>query len=256
MALNESDRLSLLALIVAIVALIVSAWQLAQQLFATAADGKRFCQASVMGVWARKTRLSWRWSQIRFETKYTTPEIRFTSGISEGHRESQAAQQRRLWYRIPVVKWLVEVSLGPSSDWDGYFEITTNRAEAPLELRKTRQPALGVSARSAAERWSLWFLSWWDGSYKSDSPDVVSWPKLLERLYVNQNRSLRKVGAQQNAAALNGVSGKELEKGTVDDHHDPPSADITPTERQQGEDRVVVRLVERSWDLVPPDVVR
>ena len=61
MKLDESDRLSLLALIVAVVALFVSAFQLAQQLFATAIDGKRFCQGSVMGIWARKTRLAWRW---------------------------------------------------------------------------------------------------------------------------------------------------------------------------------------------------
>ena len=40
--MDEGDRLSLLALIVAVVALIVSGWQLAQQLFATATDGKRY----------------------------------------------------------------------------------------------------------------------------------------------------------------------------------------------------------------------
>jgi hypothetical protein len=260
MGLDESDRLSLLALIVAIVALIVSAWQLAQQLFATAADGKRFCQASVMGVWARKTRLSWRWSQIRFETKYTTPELRLLSGVTDSADEDDHAQKNqrpRFWYRVPVIRWLIEVSLGPSSDWSGYFEITSNRNDVPLELRKTRPPSVRIEPDSSAERWSLWFLSWWDGSYHVDSSDVVSWPKLLERLYKNQVSSVRKVMRSQPNGAASNLSGKELESGTADTpNEDSPCPEITHMETQNGEDRIVVRLVERSWDLVPPDVVR
>lgn len=132
MALDESDRLSLLALIVSVVALIVSGWQLAQQLFATATDGKRFCQGSVMGIWSRKTRLSWRWSQIRFETKYTTPEIRLASSVpSELLRyensfpdEKQVVRRRRLMYKLPLIKNLTEIFNGPASDFEGYFDIT------------------------------------------------------------------------------------------------------------------------------------
>lgn len=257
MKLNESDRLSLLALIVAVVALIVSAWQLAQQLFATATDGKRFCQASVMGVWARKTRLSWRWSQIRFETKYTTPEIRFSSAIGQNgtHGSTTADRKASIWYRVPVIRWIAEVSLGPSSDWNGFFEVTTDRSNAPLELRKTRPPGLSISTNSSAERWSLWFLSWWDGSYQSDNPDVVSWPKLLERTYVNQTHSVQKARAKRSNGALANTTNGQLELGEAGYENLPPCADLQEFERQ-GEDRVVVRLVERSWDLVPPDVVR
>src|SRR5882672_11507092 len=73
------------ALAIALVALITAVGQLLQQYFATA-DGYRRCQRSVMGDWAKKTRLRWRWREFRFETLYTTPEISlaFYCWIPEG----------------------------------------------------------------------------------------------------------------------------------------------------------------------------
>lgn len=62
------------ALAVALTALIIAAAQVLQQVFSTA-EGYRRCQPSVLGSWAHKTRLTWRWSQFRFEVKFTTPDI-------------------------------------------------------------------------------------------------------------------------------------------------------------------------------------
>lgn len=62
------------ALAVALAALAIAIAQLCGQMFATA-DGYRRCQPSVMGAWARHTRLRWKWSEMRFETLFTTPEI-------------------------------------------------------------------------------------------------------------------------------------------------------------------------------------
>jgi hypothetical protein len=75
------DPVAVTALVVALVALITTIGQLLQQYFATA-DGYRRCQRSVMGDWAQRTRLRWRWSQFRFETLYTTPEISIWDGIT------------------------------------------------------------------------------------------------------------------------------------------------------------------------------
>ncbi|TVY17056.1 hypothetical protein LARI1_G004501 [Lachnellula arida] len=66
------------ALAIALVAFVTALGQLLQQYFATA-DGYRRCQRSVMGEWASRTRLRWRWREFRFETLYTTPEIFMTS---------------------------------------------------------------------------------------------------------------------------------------------------------------------------------
>lgn len=74
--MSDGNNLSIVAIAVALVALIVALGQLCGQYFATA-DGYRRCQASVMGPWAKFTRLRWRWSQFRFETLFTSPEILF-----------------------------------------------------------------------------------------------------------------------------------------------------------------------------------
>jgi hypothetical protein len=68
------DSVAVTALVIALIALITAIGQLLQAFLATA-DGYRRCQSSVMGDWAKKIRLRWRWSQFRFGTLYTTPEI-------------------------------------------------------------------------------------------------------------------------------------------------------------------------------------
>jgi hypothetical protein len=72
--MSDGKNLAVVAIAVALVALVVALGQLLGQYFATA-DGYRRCQSSVMGPWARYTRLRWRWSQFRFETFFTTPQI-------------------------------------------------------------------------------------------------------------------------------------------------------------------------------------
>lgn len=69
-----ADSVALTALLVSLVALLATTGQLLQQYFATA-DGYRRCQPSVMGLWARKTKLRWRWREFRFETIFSVPRI-------------------------------------------------------------------------------------------------------------------------------------------------------------------------------------
>ena len=67
-------QLAAAALGIALAALAIAITQLLGQLFATA-DGYRRCQPSVMGAWAKHTKLRWKWSEMRFETLFQTPEI-------------------------------------------------------------------------------------------------------------------------------------------------------------------------------------
>lgn len=66
------------ALIVALVALFTALGQLLQAYLATA-DGYRRCQDSVMGLWAKETKLRWRWAEFRFETTFVIPRIIYRS---------------------------------------------------------------------------------------------------------------------------------------------------------------------------------
>ena len=54
--MDKNNRVSLLALIVALLALVIALGQLIQQIFGTA-DGYRRCQSSTIGSWAKYTKL-------------------------------------------------------------------------------------------------------------------------------------------------------------------------------------------------------
>lgn len=56
---SKDTNIAVVALVVALVALLTTIGQLLQQYLATA-DGYRRCQQSVMGRWAKRTRLRWR----------------------------------------------------------------------------------------------------------------------------------------------------------------------------------------------------
>ena len=78
--------LSVAALIVGFTALLCSTALLVYQYLATT-DGYRRCQPSIMGQWAKKTRLRWNWSQLRFETLFMVPEIVLCNGVAEETKE-------------------------------------------------------------------------------------------------------------------------------------------------------------------------
>lgn len=117
MTSGNDTNLAAAALAIALVALIIALGQLLQQYFA-AADGYRRCQKSVMGEYASKTRLHWRWREFRFETLYSTPEI-FLSGDGAPSRRNQVlltgSEKSRYRSLIPVasVKMVGEVVWPP-----------------------------------------------------------------------------------------------------------------------------------------------
>lgn len=79
---NEQDNTALVAIVIALIAFFVTTAQLLQALFGTA-EGYRRCQSSVIGGWATKTKRVWRWSEFRFETIFTTPNIHLYSVTDE-----------------------------------------------------------------------------------------------------------------------------------------------------------------------------
>ena len=80
----NDTTISTIALAVALVALITTVSQVLGQFLATA-DGYRRCQASVMGGWAKMTHRHFRWSEMRFETLYTTPRFNLSGMASRGN---------------------------------------------------------------------------------------------------------------------------------------------------------------------------
>ncbi|KAL9024813.1 MAG: hypothetical protein Q9180_007799, partial [Flavoplaca navasiana] len=71
-AMEEESKIAIAALVVSLVALVTTVSQVLSQLFATA-DGYRRCQTSIIGGWGGQTHRKFRWTDLRFETIYTTP---------------------------------------------------------------------------------------------------------------------------------------------------------------------------------------
>ncbi|KAH8805699.1 hypothetical protein F5884DRAFT_456083 [Xylogone sp. PMI_703] len=70
--LDRSDLLALVALVTSLVALGISVLQALQQ-YVASAEGYRRCAASVMGLWAKKTRRRFLKYELRFEVIFETP---------------------------------------------------------------------------------------------------------------------------------------------------------------------------------------
>ena len=103
---SEQDNTALAAIIIAIIAFFVTTAQLLQQIFGTAV-GYRHCQASVIGEWATLTRRKWRWGEFKFETRFTTPNIRLVSGTDYAPSATLTiitgdAESRRKTYVRPI----------------------------------------------------------------------------------------------------------------------------------------------------------
>ncbi|KAI4091325.1 MAG: hypothetical protein LQ348_006005 [Seirophora lacunosa] len=111
---SKEAQIASAALAVALTALAIAIVQLLGQLFATA-DGYRRCQPSVMGAWAQYTRLRWKWSEMRFETLFTTPEILLMN--YKLFPETTSKPTGSIWRRD--YQWIGEM---PGAIEDGSFE--------------------------------------------------------------------------------------------------------------------------------------
>ena len=100
--MDESNRLATTAIAIALTALIVTLGQFIQQLLGTA-DGYRRCKESVIGPWSKLTRLHGLWYEFRFETLYTSPEIALISFDNMDYKEMKE-RSRKLGMMQPIVR--------------------------------------------------------------------------------------------------------------------------------------------------------
>jgi hypothetical protein len=76
--MDTSDSVAVIALVVSLCALFVALLQLVQQLFITT-EGYRRCAESVIGVWHRARKRRFVFWELRFETRYITPQLALLS---------------------------------------------------------------------------------------------------------------------------------------------------------------------------------
>ncbi|KAH8820345.1 hypothetical protein F5884DRAFT_849607 [Xylogone sp. PMI_703] len=177
------DSVSLTALLVSLVALLATVGQLLQQYYATA-DGLRRCQPSVMGLWARRTKIRFRWTEFRFETIFVTPRI--------------------IYGPIRIQDSGAEYTKPDTS------KVFCDLVDTPGSLRAS-MTLPGWGSREARKYY--------------DSDELVCWVPLLAQLH-KQGRDAVQYFPQSPDSVANDT--------------------MIPT----------IQFVKKSWDFMPPDVVR
>ncbi|KAH7417424.1 hypothetical protein BKA64DRAFT_739944 [Cadophora sp. MPI-SDFR-AT-0126] len=153
MSSSTEAKLAGAALAIALVALVAAIGQLLQQYFSTA-DGYRRCHKYVMGEYARKTRLHWRWREFRFETLYTIPEISLVGDGALSRRGqvlltgSKLSRERSL---VPVVSMDFDEMLmeAPQDDYVTQYQAQSwghGRERLPAQSQKAKKGNRGELA--------------------------------------------------------------------------------------------------------------
>jgi hypothetical protein len=186
---NANNIVAAAALVVALVALLTTVCQVLQQYFGTA-DGFRRCQDSVVGPWAKRTRLKFRWSEFRFETLFTVPHIML---------------QRTVW---------VSSEMPECPYTDGGWILGQPEHQTGADAVN-----LLISGRAV------------------DSPELVTWLRFLRSIQWTHKRMLSKLSRVTQA-------GSEKTDLKLAEHE---NRNLTIP---------LVKFEERSWDFMPPDVVK
>ena len=204
----SDTTVSTIALAVALVALVTTISQVLGQFLATA-DGYRRCQSSVMGRWARLTHRRFRWSEMRFETLYTTPQFGlfpYMPGQSVS-KVTDVYGTKEMYYQLDGSAWSKEAT---------YCDTTR-------------------------------------GSHLTGWTENVSWLRFIEALHRNSEDSLKIFGVSfDKVASKKELMGRKdlVAQGNI-------LEDIA--RRALGSQAYLIpdlKMQRRSWDFVPPEVVR
>ncbi|KAK5294458.1 hypothetical protein LTR99_009264 [Exophiala xenobiotica] len=212
-----SNSVAAIALVVSLVALIVALLQVLQQYTATA-DGFRQCQASVMGDWAALTKRRFRLSELRFETVFAVPVI----FLKNSDRETAPFHGRP----TITIDGTAE-SIGQTFMSHAVAAGPLSSKPAPGETTASETAPSGSVHRSLSRLWKAKnqinpFSKWKSGfGAMSIDNDLVSWNLLLTTLQFSERTFANHINAKFKP-------------------------DLEPA----------IQISNRSWDFLPPEVVR
>ncbi|KAK7897697.1 hypothetical protein LTR67_004327 [Exophiala xenobiotica] len=212
-----SNSVAAIALVVSLVALIVALLQVLQQYTATA-DGFRRCQASVMGDWAALTQRRFRMSELRFETVFAVPVI----FLKNSTRETAPFHGRPTITIDGTAESIGQtfmshaVAAGPLSSKPAPGETTASETAPPGSVRRSLSRLW--KAKNQINPFSKWKSGF--GAMSIDN-DLVSWNHLLTTLQFSERTFANHINAEFKP-------------------------DLEPA----------IQISNRSWDFVPPEVVR
>ena len=203
----------LVALIVSVIALIVTALQLSAQIFLTA-EGQRKCSESLLSVWSKdpttKTRRKWRWSEARFELHFVIPEIYLGTSASLIPDEPKPPEKNR-------------------SQFGAFYRAVIG---ARTNLDRKAESIVG------ADRGLDYVL--FSSALAYNAPDTVSWLSFLTFLRLETSDSNTKTIIKEifDASLAHRVAPEEIR-----------NPNLSPPELSWP----LVKYRVRSWDYMPPN---
>ncbi|KAF1985933.1 hypothetical protein K402DRAFT_404730 [Aulographum hederae CBS 113979] len=102
---------AIVALVVSLIALLVAAGQLSHQYLSTA-EGYRRCRKEVIGPWAARTHRRWLWSEFRYETTSTTPQLDLLSAVQyRGKKTKFRGTDRGPYHVVADIEFMRQLHL-------------------------------------------------------------------------------------------------------------------------------------------------
>lgn len=257
--MSENDNLTVVALLVSFVALIITVGQLLQTIFGTA-EGFRRANKEIIGVFAQSRDRVFHWTELRFETKFSTPHFTFHNPVHESSLLSPPVRSKDEEVLVSSDSGHLRAS---SKDNDPKIYSTEDDPKVASEEGDSKVStkcilAIGNSGnrledlngliRSSTRMSTLqWFLNGL-GQFLDPSNEKklslgsdgfsASWLVLLERLYEDEKKF------NQNDSDIRYIY-KRRSMQTA-----KPGPDCRQVRYH------AIESCLRSWDLLPPDVVR
>ena len=226
-----SNDVAEVALVVSLVALIISGLQLLQQLFGTS-EGWSRCGPLVIGRWSRLRSSRWLWTEMRYETKFVTPRIILLHGDVDLDTITAVSDlfKQRSWQPFAFTK----------SPWRLY-----QRAHSIIKFWDS-----SLDAQPKTQSMSFKHPSHVDSYFKTQL--AVTWPELIHylgRYYYLQVENMLTV-LDTGATLENTV--EKLVSGTQ------PANRTTSVAQKEAQSLPLIssviglKLEQRSWDAMPP----
>ncbi|KAF1956326.1 hypothetical protein CC80DRAFT_535663 [Byssothecium circinans] len=250
--MGDSDKgevnVAIVALIISVIALIVTSNQLLAQVLSSA-EGYRRCSESVIGVWHRLRNRKWRWSEFRFETLYVTPQIvlvtpREFQEYAEQHREVYAINSPRL-----AKEECAELDRTVHQEY-------RHHGRKKNKPQSTRPSAVSSHVNGDVEKDAASPKRQPNRKFQRsivESDNIVSWLRLLQELH-RLSVTYWPEDCPSCTAPNHIKNDTEITKTNWDAVYDEETwIDEVPTMA-----RTDIAVIYRvwSWDLMPPDMIR
>jgi len=235
---------AIVALIVSLIALLVTANQLLLQLFSSA-DGYRRCAESVIDVWHVKRKRVWKWSEFRFETQYVAPQIVLLSPQEMIDYEEEYGEVYLI--NSPILNDAACKELDRTVHIGNKGPVIRGRRNGSkgnavdTGTKKDIEKAVSTSRRKPRARPKI----------RTESDPLVSWLRLIRELH-----QLSYSYWPDDCTTCTTPTWDKVECGVVRSNYEALQQEEVDELSNTSRTDIAVIYRQFTWDFMPPDMIR